>query len=64
MLVAEVATGAWAYYNKDKLDVLVRSAVEHTVKQEYGVYKDKTEYFDAFQDHVRLLSGLFLLTKT
>lgn len=31
---------------------MVRSAVEHTVKSEYGIIPDKTTAFDAFQEHV------------
>lgn len=52
VLVAEVATGVWAVYNKDRLDGMVRSAVERTVKSEYGVADDKTRAFDVFQQHV------------
>lgn len=52
VLVAEIAAGAWAYHNKDKLDITVRAAVKNTIENEYGHVETKTVAFDTFQKHV------------
>lgn len=55
VLVAEIVTGAWAYYNKDKLDEMVRATVKYTVHNEYGIIDSKTDGFDTFQKNVSLI---------
>lgn len=52
VLVAEVAAGSWAFYNRDKLDAMIHSHVEHTVKEEYGRIPTRTYTFDALQSHL------------
>jgi CD81 antigen len=52
VLVAEVAAGAWAFHNADKLDDVVRSTIKHTVQEEYGQVPSRTTAFDAIQKHV------------
>lgn len=52
VLVAEIAAGAWASYNHDKLDAMINSHVEYTVKEEYGRIPTRTYTFDALQSHL------------
>lgn len=56
VLVAEIATGAWVYHNRDKLDSMVRSSVKYTVQHEYGQIDDKTAALDTFQTHVSIIA--------
>ncbi|XP_067000703.1 CD9 antigen [Anabrus simplex] len=49
VLVAEIAAAAWAYANSDVLKEMLRANVKHTVKEEYGVIKSRTDTFDAIQ---------------
>jgi CD81 antigen len=51
VLVAEIATGVWAYHNRAKLDSMVRSSVKYTIQHEYGQTESKTQAFDTFQSH-------------
>lgn len=53
VLVAELAAGAWAFQNSDKLDNVVRSAVKETVQTQYGIIPTRTETLDAFQKHYK-----------
>lgn len=52
VLVAEIAVGAWAFHNKEKLDSMVRTTVKHTIQNEYGIIDTKTAAFDTFQNHL------------
>lgn len=52
VLVAELAAGAWAFQNSDKLDNVVRSAVKEAVQTQYGVIPMRTATLDAIQKHV------------
>lgn len=52
VLVAEIATGVYAYLNQDQLLKMVRTSVKHSIQNEYSVNKLQTETFDAFQKHV------------
>lgn len=52
MIVAQVAAGAWAYHNRDKLDIMIRSTVKNTVQNEYSLIDSQTNAFDTFQQHV------------
>lgn len=52
ILVAEIAAGSWAYYNRDKLDQMIHVHVDHTVKEEYSVIPTRTVAFDAVQRHL------------
>lgn len=52
VLVAEVAAGSWAYYNRDRLDQMIHVHVDHTVKEEYSVVSSRTVAFDAVQRHL------------
>lgn len=55
VLVAEIATGAWAFHNREKLESMVRASVKNTIQHEYGHIESKTEAFDTFQAHVSIL---------
>lgn len=52
MLVAEIATGVYAYLNQDQLFKIVRSSVKQSIQTEYGTNELQTQTFDAFQKHV------------
>lgn len=52
VIVAQVAAGAWAYHNRDKLDAMIRLSVKNTVQNEYSVIDSQTNAFDTFQQHV------------
>lgn len=52
IIVAEIAAGAWAFHNSDKLDDMVRASVKHTVENEYDVITSRTLAFDTFQRQV------------
>lgn len=52
VLVAQLAAGAWAYCNRDKLDGLVRASVKYSVQEEYGQVSTRTVTFDAIQKNV------------
>ncbi|XP_063704072.1 CD9 antigen [Culicoides brevitarsis] len=49
VVVSEIAAGAWAFHNKDKLSDVIRSTVKHTVQEEYSVYSTRTVAFDGVQ---------------
>uniref|UniRef100_A0A182XXY0 Tetraspanin n=1 Tax=Anopheles stephensi TaxID=30069 RepID=A0A182XXY0_ANOST len=53
VLVAELAAGAWAFQNSDKLVNVVRSAVKDVVQTKYGVIPTRTATMDAFQKHYK-----------
>uniref|UniRef100_A0A182UHC6 Tetraspanin n=1 Tax=Anopheles melas TaxID=34690 RepID=A0A182UHC6_9DIPT len=53
VLVAELAAGAWAFQNSDKLDNVVRSAVKEAVQTQYGVIPMRTATLDAIQKHYK-----------
>lgn len=55
VVTAEIAAGAWAFTNKDKLTDIVRDTVKHTVQEEYSVYATRTAAFDGVQ---KMVSGL------
>lgn len=52
VLVAEIATGVYAYQYRDKLNELVQFHVKETVQKEYNVSDTKTTIFDVFQTNV------------
>lgn len=52
VLVAEIATGVYAYQYRDKLNQLVQSHVKETVQKDYNVSDTKTAIFDVFQTNV------------
>lgn len=52
MLVAEIATGVYAYQNRHQLSKIVKSSVAQSIKYEYGTNQLQTQTFDAFQKHV------------
>lgn len=51
VLVAEIATGAWAFHNRGKLRSMVETSVKYTIQNEYGHIEAKTQAFDTFQTH-------------
>uniref|UniRef100_A0A182MG97 Tetraspanin n=1 Tax=Anopheles culicifacies TaxID=139723 RepID=A0A182MG97_9DIPT len=53
VLVAELAAGAWAFQNSNKLDNVVRSAVKEAVQTQYGVIPARTATLDAIQKHYK-----------
>lgn len=53
IIVAEIAAGAWAFHNSDKLDDMVRASVKHTVENEYDVITSRTLAFDTFQRQMK-----------
>lgn len=59
VLVAEIATGVYAYMNQAELMKMVRESVKHTVREEYGEFQSKTLAFDAFHKHVSIISRPF-----
>lgn len=56
-MVAQIAAGAWAFHNQDKLDDIIRAAVKSTVQHEYGqsTMSSQTVTFDALQKNVSIL---------
>lgn len=52
MLVAEIATGVYAYQYRDKLHQLVQVQAKETVRNDYNVSDTKTTVFDVFQTNV------------
>lgn len=54
VLVAEIATGVYAYLNQDQLMKIIRTNVKHTIQNEYGTNENElpTEVFNTFQKHV------------
>lgn len=53
VIVAEIAAGAWAFHNHDKLDEMVKTSVKHTVSNEYGEIYSRTVAFDTFQRQLK-----------
>lgn len=53
-MVAQIAAGAWAFHNKDKLDDIVRASVKYSVQEEYGQssMSSRTVTFDTLQKNV------------
>lgn len=49
IVVAEIAAGAWAYNNSDRLQEIVRDTVKSTVQEEYGFVDTRTKTFDEIQ---------------
>lgn len=65
-MVAQIAAGAWAFHNRDKLDDIVRVAVKSSVQEEYGQasMSSRTVTFDTLQKNVsdyRVIVFLFVL---
>lgn len=56
VMVAQIAAGAWAFHNKDKLDDIVRSSVKYSVQEEYGQssMSTRTVTFDTIQKNVNI----------
>lgn len=52
VLVAEIATGVYAYLHQDQLLKIVRGSVKYTVQHEFSVIDSKTSAFNTFQKHV------------
>lgn len=54
VMVAQIAAGAWAFHNRDKLDDIVRVAVKSSVQEEYGQasMSSRTVTFDTLQKNV------------
>jgi len=52
VLVAEIATGVYAYLNQDQLFKIVRTSVKQSIQSEYGTNELQTQTFDAFQKHL------------
>ena len=55
-MVAQIAAGAWAFHNKDKLDDIVRASVKYSVQEEYGQssMSSRTVTFDTLQKNVSI----------
>lgn len=60
VLVAEVATGVYAYLNQDQLTKLVRNSVKQSIQTEYGTNELQTQAFDSFQKHVSKTIDFFV----
>lgn len=54
VVTAQIAAGAWAYTNKDKLNDVFRQTVKYTVQEEYSVLPTRTVTFDGVQQFVSL----------
>lgn len=54
VLVAEIATGVYAYLHQDQLLKTVKADVKQTVQHDYSVIGSKTLLFDVFQKNVSL----------
>lgn len=52
VLVAEIATGVYAYLNQDQLMKIVGSNVKNSIQNEYGSTELPTTVFDTFQKQV------------
>lgn len=61
-MVAQIAAGAWAFHNKDKLDDIVRVAVKSSVQEEYGqtAMSSRTVTFDTLQKNVSTIIIVYL----
>lgn len=61
-MVAQIAAGAWAFHNKDKLDDIVRASVKYSVQEEYGQssMSSRTVTFDTLQKNVSFKIFLWL----
>lgn len=61
VVVSEIAAGAWAFTNKDKLSDYTRATMKHTVQEEYNVDKHPTRVaaFDGIQKLVSFQKFLF-----
>lgn len=59
-MVAQIAAGAWAFHNKDKLDDIVRASVKYSVQEEYGQssMSSRTVTFDNIQKNVSVFVHL------
>ncbi|XP_005180417.2 CD82 antigen [Musca domestica] len=55
VMVAQIAAGAWAFHNKDKLDDIVRASVKYSVQEEYGQssMSSRTVTFDTIQKNLK-----------
>ncbi|XP_055387659.1 CD81 antigen isoform X1 [Condylostylus longicornis] len=53
VLVAQLAAGAWAFHNKEKLEETVRNSVKYSVQEEYGIIHTRTVTFDSFQRNLQ-----------
>lgn len=58
VLVAEIATGVYAYLHQDQLLKTVRADAKQTVQHDYSVIGSKTLLFDVFQKNVSSLGRL------
>lgn len=52
VLVAEIATGVYAFMNQDQLMKMVRDTVKHSVREQYSDIQSQTLAFDTFQKNV------------
>lgn len=52
VLVAEIATGVYAYLNQDQLMKIIGSNVKNSIQNEYGTTELTTDVFDKFQKQV------------
>lgn len=53
VLVAEIATGVYAYLNQDQLMKIIGSNVKNSIQNEYGSTELPTTVFDTFQKQVK-----------
>lgn len=53
VLVAEIATGVYAFLNKDQLYKMSRESIKKSIQEEYGIINFRTDAFDTFQTKVR-----------
>jgi len=55
VMVAQIAAGAWAFHNRDKLDDIVRASVKYSVQEEYGQAQmsSRTVTFDTIQKNLK-----------
>lgn len=53
ILVAEIASGVWAYTNRADLNKLVQESVRDTVRRDYGKDEVTTKTFDLIQQTLK-----------
>lgn len=53
--MAQIATGVYAFINRNELGQIVRGHVRNTIQQDYGVIQTQTTIFNTFQRQVRRL---------
>ncbi|XP_031788933.1 tetraspanin-1 isoform X2 [Nasonia vitripennis] len=52
VIVAQIATAAWLYANSNRLEELVKSSIQASIKYEYSIIPTRTQIVDSFQQNL------------